>query len=350
MAISTIGQEGLSSSAQYIGFKNRIINGDMRIDQRNAGAAVSTQGYLVDRWRTWFDQSYSFQQVADAPAGYKYSLKVTKTSATASTYGFLLQYIEGQNVVDLSFGSSTATAVTLSFWVKSSINGIFTASLTNSAENRAYLATYTINAVNTWEYKTVTIPGDMSGAWSTDSGKGVTVQFDFAGANPTYAAGSWVAANPVRATGTTNIGTTNNATFQITGVQLEKGSVATAFDYRPFGTELQLCQRYYYQHITGDQQVICNVMYYTAAAIYGVVTLPVSMRTAPSLVSNTGTNYYFVESGGASDFMNSIFILKTGSANTCGIGNNSEAGGTNGYSGWLASNNAATRVGFSAEL
>jgi len=236
-----------NTAATGFGFKNRIIDGAMVIDQRNAGAAVTTEGYLVDRWRTYRDQTYSIQQVSDAPSGFSYSLKVTKTSTTQSTYAGLIQYIEGFNTADLTFGTASASTITLSFWVKSSVTGTFTVAISNSAETRWYGATYTINSANTWEQKSVTVAGDTSGTWiGATNGTGIQVWFNYGQAATAQAAGVWTTSSNARAaTGTTSLGTTNNATWQVTGVQLEKGSTATSFDYRPYGTELALCQRYF---------------------------------------------------------------------------------------------------------
>jgi hypothetical protein len=247
MPLTTVDQGLLSTNAQYTGFKNRIINGDMVIDQRNNGSAVTGQQYLVDRWRSWFDPgTYSFQQVTDAPAGFTNSLRVTKTNTTQSTYGFIVQYIEGFNCADLGFGTASAQTVTVSFWAKSSITGAFTVALGNSAENRWYGANYSISAANTWEYKTITIPGDTTGTWLTNNGIGIQLVFNFGQAASAQAAGVWTTAvNARAATGSTNLGTTNGATWQVTGVQLERGQTATSFDVLPYGTELALCQRYY---------------------------------------------------------------------------------------------------------
>jgi hypothetical protein len=246
MALTVVDQGLLGTNAQYTGFKNRLINGNMSVDQRATTVTSATSGaYTVDRWNTYFDQSYSIAQIADAPAGYTYSLKVTKSSANQSTYAFLVQYIEGLNAVDLAFGTASASTVTLSFWVKSSITGNFAASLTNSAENRGYAALYAISSANTWEQKTITIVGDTSGTWLKTNGKGISVQFNFGAAATANAPNAWLALNNLAPTGSVNLGTTNSSTFQITGVQLEKGSTATSFDYRPYGTELMLCQRYY---------------------------------------------------------------------------------------------------------
>jgi len=268
--------------ANNVSFRNRIINGAMVIDQRATTITSATSGaYTVDRWNTYFDQSYSIAQIADAPAGYTYSLKVTKSNANQSTYAFLVQYIEGLNAVDLAFGTASASTVTLSFWVKSSITGNFAASLTNSAENRSYAALYAISSANTWEQKTITIAGDTSGTWLKTNGKGISVQFNFGAAATANAPNAWLALNNLAPTGSVNLGTTNSSTFQITGVQLEKGSTATSFDYRPYGTELALCQRYF--------QKVNGYIYSSYGATYNYVNwfLKTTMRATPTITGLT---------------------------------------------------------------
>jgi hypothetical protein len=236
-----------------LGFRNRIINGDFRIDQRNAGASVTpTDGsYTLDRWNYQGSAAskVTIQQSTTAANGFVNSLLVTSTSAYSVGSGEFFnvrQLIEGYNIADLGWGTANAQPVTLSFWVRSSLTGTFGGALTNSAFNRSYPFTYTISAANTWEQKSITVAGDTSGTWLTTNGLGIRVQFGL-GVGSTYSgtAGAWAAAGYISATGATSVVGTNGATFYITGVQLEKGSTATSFDYRPYGTELSLCQRYF---------------------------------------------------------------------------------------------------------
>ena len=248
--------DGVSSSGLY-GFKNRIINGAMVIDQRNAGASVTpvNDGYMLDRWKFNCSQASKFtaQQNAGSvtpPVGFSNYMGFTVTSAVTvgSTDNFMFsQRIEGFNFADMAWGTASASPITLSFWVRSSLTGTFGGSLQNSAENRSYPFTYSISSANTWEQKSVTIAGDTSGTWiGATNGVGLKAWFSL-GMGSTYSgtAGAWAGATYFSATGATSVVGTNGATFYITGVQLEKGSTATSFDYRPYSAELAMCQRYY---------------------------------------------------------------------------------------------------------
>jgi len=250
------GYDVFNASSNF-GFKNRIINGAMVIDQRNAGASVTpTDGqFTLDRWRTAVSQTskFSIQQNAGSvtpPAGFTNYLGATSLAATsvgASDYYLISQPIEGFNTADLNWGTANAKTVTFSFWVRSSLTGTFGGAVNNSSYNRSYPFSYTISTANTWEQKSVTIAGDTSGTWvGATNGIGMQVFFSL-GMGSTFSgtAGAWAGSNFLSATGATSVVGTNGATFYITGVQLEVGSTATSFDYRPYGTELALCQRYF---------------------------------------------------------------------------------------------------------
>lgn len=286
--------------------RNRIINGDMRIDQRNAGASVTgatSDPYIVDRWKTPATQNskFTFQQNAGAvtpPSGFTNYLGATSSSAyslLSTDYFTIQQLVEGFNAADLAWGTAGASAITLSFWVRSSLTGTFGGAITNSAQNRSYQFSYTISAANTWEYKTVTIPGDTTGTWLTTNGIGMRVSFSLgAGTSYSGAAGSWSASNLYGVTGQQQVVATNGATFYITGVQLEAGSVATPFERRPYGTELALCQRYFSKSIpiglavgdnpTGaDDRGAIGVSYLGGSIQTNTLQFPVTMRTTPTL-------------------------------------------------------------------
>jgi hypothetical protein len=269
------------------GFKNRIINGDMRIDQRNAGGSVTvtTDGqYTLDRFKISQSQNSKFtvQQSTVAPTGFTNSLLVTVASAvtpSGSDYFGLLQPIEGFNVADLGFGTANAQTVTLSFWVRSSLTGTFSGMLYNNAANRSYCFTYTINAANTMEYKTITIVGDTSGTWTTNNTTGLGVYWDLGSGTNTGTAGSWQGTIVRRTSSSVQLIATSGATFYITGVQLEVGSVATEFDRLPYGTQLSLCQRYYQRQFPIRGGGVCNG---TASLSRVKGPLVVTMRASPT--------------------------------------------------------------------
>ena len=309
--------------------RNRIINGAMLLNQRGFSGTVTADGnYGLDRWQMFSSASskYSLSQSSDAPAGFINSILVTSLAATsvgATDYYFLRQCVEGLNCTDLAWGTANAKTVTLSFWVKSSLTGTFGGTLENNAQNRSYPISYTITAANTWEYKSVTVVGDTTGTWLTTNGIGIMVQFGL-GVGSTYSdtAGAWTSkASAWSATGAISVVGTNGATFYITGVQLEVGTQATSFEYRQYGTELQLCQRYYWQCTDSlGQSISTNNITRTP------VSVPVPMRAAPTLVSgasftvgsgSAGTPLIFIGTGSPAT-VTAVWIYNSGSAWTLG--------------------------------
>jgi hypothetical protein len=303
MTLTTVSPGLLDSTAQYYGFKNRIINGAMVIDQRNAGASITFNDdvFPVDRWTTVATQSSkgTIQQNAGSvtpPAGFTNYLGFTSSSAYSVLTGdafAIQQRLEGLNLSDFGWGSANAQTVNLSFWVRSSLTGTFGGVMSNSAQNRSYPFTYTITAANTWELETVTIPGDTSGTWLTTNGIGARLNLGL-GAGATYSgtAGAWSGSTLFSATGAVSVVGTNGATFYITGVQLEKGSTATSFDYRPYTTELQLCQRYYQQWggNTGNERLATGFNYSTTQMRIDI-PLVVTMRTTPTLTVSAASDW-----------------------------------------------------------
>jgi len=292
------GSDVFNASSNF-GFKNRIINGAMVIDQRNAGASVSITSsnnspYTLDRWQANGRETlgvFSVQQVTDAPTGFANSLKVTVTTADAAvTDSYTIQQrIEGFNVADLSFGTASASTITLSFMVKSSLTGAFGGSVNNSAFNRAYPFNYTISTANTWEQKSVTIAGDTTGTWLTTNGNGLQLNLSLgASAARSATANVWTTTAARQPTGSVNLIATNGATLQCAGVQLEKGSTATSFDYRPYGTEMQLAQRYFQQlNATNSRGTFAFGYGANTTTVVGSYFPPVQMRVYPSLASST---------------------------------------------------------------
>lgn len=292
---------GVAAPANSMGNRNRIINGDMRIDQRNAGASVtysSNPGYPVDRNRFEFSQvsKITGQRSTTAPTGFSYSAQGTVAAAVtpgASDYFLIGQPIEGFNVADLGWGTASAQTVTLSFWVRSSVTGTYSLRFINGSFNRTYLTSYTISAANTWEQKTITLAGDTSGTWATDNTAGIVVQWDLgAGSNATSSTtNAWQAGNYQHVTGSVNWISTAGATFYITGVQLEAGSVASPFERRDYGRELMMCQRYFQQIGDGGGTLTIGMAVYDAGNgirfAYTVVPTPVAFRAQPTITATS---------------------------------------------------------------
>jgi hypothetical protein len=344
------------------GFRNRIINGDMRIDQRNAGASVTltnTAPYVTDRWKcnNNTDGTATCQQVSDAPTGFNYSLKytatATDTSLTTTQSTWVSQCIEGFNTADLLWGTANAKTITVSFWVKSSLTGNFSFSIQNNAFNRSYVTTYAINSADTWEYKTITIVGDTSGTWLTTNGLGVQVGW-YLGVGPDLTTGTvnaWQGAGRQSASGSVSVIGTLNATWFITGVQLEVGSVATPFERRPYGTELALCQRYFYMLCNGASQTIPTGSYYSTNLVATTVQLPIEMRTSPSIYQVSGTDYFGIYTNNARDDFDAFTSLVRASSRCVALdASGGGVSGTIGHSGPIQTIDAAARLGFSAEL
>ena len=368
MAIQTAADSITSNQGSPYGFKNRIINGAMVIDQRNAGTSVTpSNSYTLDRWQAQTSQSskYTVQQNAGSvtpPTGYANYLGVTSSSAyslAAGDYFSIRQAVEGFNIADLGWGTGTAKTVTLSFWVYSSLGpGTFGGSFQNNGNVRSYPFTYTVNAQNTWEYKTITIPGDTSGTWATNSSVGTWITFSL-GMGSTYSgtAGAWVTATYNSVTGATSVVGTSGATWYITGVQLEVGSQSTAFDYRDYGRELQLCQRYYYK--IGPQSDSATgtpfALGYTrsSSAMRPFINFPTPMRVKPTSVETSGTasHYSVYYAGDATVTCTSVPDFDISSNLTALLGAN--VSGTPLPSGgitYLRSNSTSAYLGFSAEL
>jgi hypothetical protein len=276
------------------GTRNRIINGDMRIDQRNNGASYTQTGaagqFSLDRWNVSGDvtSKFSAQQNAGSatpPTGFSNYLGTTSLSAysvpSAEAYIFR-QHIEGYNISDFAWGTASAKTVTLSFWVRSSLTGTFGGAIKNSDNSRSYPISYSIAAANTWEYKTITINGDTSGSWATTNSIGISVAFSLgAGSGVSGTANTWTAGSYWSATGATSVVGTSGATFYITGVQLEPGSTATPFERRSFGQELALAQRYY--QVFGDLNLTISGRSTNAATTVMPIVFRTTMRTAPTV-------------------------------------------------------------------
>jgi len=332
MSLTVVDAGLLGTQAQYTGFKNRIINGAMVIAQRGTSAVTvnSASGsafYGVDRFfgqGQAADGVFTMQQSSTAPAGFSNSLVITVTTADTSLGATqiyqVVQPIEAYNTNDLAWGTASAATVTLSFWVRSSVTGTFGGSLFNSTAARSYPFSYSISSANTFEQKTITIAGDTSGTWAGTNGVGVYVIFGL-GVGSTYSgtAGAWAGTQYNSATGATNLMATNGATFYITGVQLEKGSTATSFDYRPYGTELALCQRYYWQWSSTNFGRLCLCYNDQTTTSQVMIALPVSMRATPTVVwLNMSSNGVSISPSGVSLSSNQIWNQASGTGLTVG--------------------------------
>jgi hypothetical protein len=354
------------TSINTFGFKNRIINGGMVIDQRNAGASVtaSTTGsfvYTLDRWNYYASQASKFtlqQLTSSPPTGFINYLAITSSSAYSVASGdlfMLTQSIEGLNVADLAWGTANAKTVTLSFWVKSSLNGTFGGSLLNNGSSRSYPFTYSIPTANIWTQISVTITGDTSGTWLTTNGIGIQVSFGIGmGSNFSGTAGSWSGNQYWSATGATSVVATSGATFYITGVQLEVGTQATSFDFRDYGSELMLCQRYFFkiQAFSGAGGCQFTTMaLYSATSSYGNFYLPVPMRTYPTGSYSALSDFTFFSNGSSSsitalNISNGQSSSTTGEINTTLTTSFANTGGA----GFLRIANSTGYAQFSAEL
>ena len=310
MTMVISGSDGVTfpdSTNQFSGgafsFKNRIINGDMRIAQRGTSFTISdsTATYTVDRWRIFenTDGAFTLSQDTTVPAGFTNSLKVLVTTADASVtstqLAYVSQFIEGFNVSDFEWGTANAKTVTLSFWVRSSVTGTFGGGLINVDNNRSYPFNYSISAADTWEQKTITVAGDTTGTWGAGSGVGLRLMFSMGcGTNFQGTANQWNAAEDITVTGETQLVNTLNATWYVTGVQLEVGSVATPFERRPYGTELALCQRYF--QVTSVAVIFAATTNGTTQIDNIGVPIPVAMRATPT-VSSSNYNAWVAASG-----------------------------------------------------
>jgi hypothetical protein len=358
----SIAQSGSNNQT----FRNRIINGAMTIDQRNAGASVSAVNgsYTLDRYVvTSFaggavTGKYTVQQNAGSvtpPVGFTNYLGVTSSAATSVGAGdvySVTQPIEGLNIADLNWGTANAQPVTISFWVRSSLTGTFGGALNNDGGNYNYPFTYSISAANTWEQKSVTITGPTAGTWLTTNGVGVYVRFGLgAGVTWTEPSGSWTASLAYSADSSVNVVSTSGATWYITGVQLEEGTAASPFENRLITTELTLCQRYYFKVNPASGAHYGSGLNNNANNAYFMMPFPVTMRTSPTALEQTGTaaNYSIFRAG---DIPNCTSVPTFESATPQGamVGFTSAGNLTLGQACIGRSSNSAGFLAWSAEL
>ncbi|NDB60919.1 hypothetical protein EB001_21110 [bacterium] len=327
---TTISNSGISVAGAAInplatGMRNKFINGDMRVDQRYSGSAntinTGASQYILDRWAfnngsgtgvytvrqmDSANTSASNYESGSAPPGFINSFKMTVTTAntttSSSSYAGFWQPVEGLTITDLDWGKSTAKPVTLSFWVKSNITGQFSWAIFNYNSTRVYPASVTINSANTWEYKSFTIPGDTTGTWLTNNSVGLYFQlWPVLGSSYLTSSAGWNASALYGITGQTNWAATVGNTFYITGVQLEAGAVATPFEWRHYGHELALCQRYLpafrYDGIGATAYVNMCSMYSTGTTGLIHLFLPVTTRVPPTGITTSGASTFSISDG-----------------------------------------------------
>ena len=298
-------------------FRNKIINGSMGIWQR--GTSSSSNGYLADRWFSQAGSSYSGSQSSDAPTGFKYSLSIS-----GSGYPQTYQRIESTNCTDL-----VGQPVTISFWAKQSSGG---------GASSLFVQLYYAVSADTWSSST------QIGSTATFTGTSGWVQY-----STTFTSLPSGAANGLQVA--VGAFTAGSGVCQLSGIQLEAGTTASPFEYRQYGTELALCQRYYSLFISGVDQNIGTGTYYSSTTFITSVQFPVTMRSAPTLSYVTGTSYYIVYGNNTGDTLNDFYIASA-SLNTANLeaGSGQGASGTQGFGGQLRSNNASAKLAFTSEL
>jgi hypothetical protein len=343
--ITTSTAGGILGAGNASIMKNRIINGAMVIDQRNAGASTTSAtngGYTLDRWAIQNNagsSKFTIQQNAGSvtpPTGFTNYLGVTSTSAYTVGSGEAMgmwHKIEGYNTADLGLGTANAKTITISFWVRSSLTGMFGGVLTNDSNNRFYLFSYTISAANTWEQKSVTITLDTTGTWATTNATGLAVLFGLGvGSSLAGSTGSWGSTAYYGVTGETSVVGTNGATWYLTGVQLEVGSSATGFEYVNYQTSLANCMRYYQlvaDSVGSASAQIAAGMCFSGTDYFFPLILLQNMRAAPTMAL-VGSVRYFLGSSSATSSSLSFSNTTTNSTRIQLV-----ASGTAGYGSWL---------------
>ena len=337
-----------------LGFRNKIINGDMRINQRGASTSSTNAGYLVDRWVMYAGSNLtSLNTSTDAPAGFTNSIYAETTTASGpASYHGIAQQIEGNNIPDLGFGTAWAKPVVVSFWVKSTKTGVANFSFANNGNLRSYTTTYTIDVANTWEKKIIYINGDTSGTWLTTNGMGLRLWWDL-GSTTSYntTVNTWVGTDSIRTSSQThNLTATLNARLYLTGVQLEQNYQPTPFEQRPIGAELALCQRYYTNLVSGTSKILGSAYMTGTTTWEAMINFPQYMRTAPTLAYVSGAQYYGVYMLAVELRVDSM-TLDFGTPTACRVyGAIVGATSTNGVAGIFYTRNASAFLSVQAEL
>jgi hypothetical protein len=345
-------------------YRNIIINGDMSIAQRaTSTASISSSDYhTVDRFKFIVDNmgNWTMSQDTDVPSGQGFakSLKIDCTTADASPAStdriHLQQIFEGQNLQYLKKGTANAESLTASFWVKANKTGTYIVEIRDMDNSRHISKSYTIDASNTWEKKTITFAGDTSGALDNDNAGSIRFNF-WLGGGSTWTSGtlatswsSFVSAN--RAVGQVNLADSTSNEWYITGVQLEAGTSASDFEFLPHDVNLQRCQRYYLQWVNDNQQTIAPGAYHTSSDVRMVVSFPTAMRNPPSLISSNVTDCFRFQRDGADDKFNLLKDAGPKNIYSMLVFGNTNLSGTAGHGGWIGTNNSSANLAFDSEL
>ena len=331
------------------GRRNLIINGDMRIAQRGTSftGLTTSNTKTLDRFQTENGTSatYTVEQITDAPSGFTWSLKSTVTTADTSLGGsdfMQIKYsVEGYDFTASGFGTSDAKHLTLSFYVKCSKAGTFSAEFTNSAQDRHCAATFTVDVANTWQRVYATIPPCTDGTWLSTNGAGLEIRIGYSRYGATYEAantsdvvGKWRSVstfNDAFPVSSINLAETVNATFQITGVQLELGKVATPFEHRSYGEELALCQRYFeaYSGSSSTGYMPMGMAWTTNEPRFDIRYL--EKRVAPTISLKSGSTLKSYNAGSGTEYNWSNFNVDDATAKTALIYGNNSMAATQGY-------------------
>jgi hypothetical protein len=352
------------TSAGGVSSGNAVINGAMAIAQRGAGSGTGSGRYPVDRFSIEYGAgTYTTERATDGPINVSpYSLKVTATTPgtrNAADYYQLIHNLEGQNVMQFSFGSSGASTITISFWVKSSVTGSYSGTLSSGSNLKCFAFTYSISSANTWERKTVTIPGDTAGgtsAYPVDQNTGLRLRLSLGNGTDYNASstGSWLTeTNKTSVAGSVGWAQTSGATFFLTGVQLEAGPTANAFrgNANTIQGELAACQRYAFSvNIPSEGSFTRFGLGQAFAGTSAAVQLypPVRLRAAPTSITTAGTIALF---DGSTFFDSTSITMDTPTTNVANLSVGVASGLTQHRPYVLIGNNSATAsIIISAEL
>ena len=368
IGVTTVHLTGINDlnypTAGALSNRNLIINGSMVVDQRNSGSAVTinddgfgNRKFPVDRFNVQRTGTIviAAEQDTVAPPDFQNSIKLTvstaDTSVAAADYAFISHRLEGYTAAPLRYGTSDAKQATLSFWVRSSIAGTYCIAIGNYADNRSQVKEYSINSADTWEYKTVTFTGDTTGTWEKTNSGGMNINWTLlAGSDLQNTADTWHGSVELSTTNQTQWGSTTSATFYLTGVQMESGSVATPFEHKSYDQELAKCQRYFFMLGNATNTSLPHASYYNSTLVAMSVQLPVTMRANPTIYLEDGTDYFRIWRNGTFDNFDT-FVLARPQPNCVTLDcQNNGASGTAGHSGPCSIVNNSARLGFIAEL